>query len=90
MSYAPAVLAGFEGRAGTLEAGREANFVVFDPDATRVVTEDQLYYRHRISPYLGETLRGVVRATYLRGKAVFREGLFAAGVNGRYVSEARR
>ena len=30
-----------------------------------------LHYRHKISPYLGETLRGSVRSTWLRGQRVF-------------------
>jgi allantoinase len=30
-----------------------------------------LHYRHKISPYLGETLRGLVRSTWLRGQRVF-------------------
>ena len=68
MSAAPAALAGFCHRAGSLEPGREANFVVFDPEAEFIVTPDKLHYRHAISPYMGETLNGVVKATYLRGE----------------------
>jgi allantoinase len=30
-----------------------------------------LHYRHKISPYMGETLRGLVRSTWLRGQKVF-------------------
>ena len=90
MSYAPAVLAGMESRAGALKAGREANFVVFDTDAEFVVTEDRLHYRHPVSAYLDETLRGVVQATYLRGEAVFREGAFLPGVRGREISRSTR
>ena len=83
MSAAPAALAGMGHRAGALEAGREANFMVFDPDAEFVVTSARLHYRHAISPYLGETLRGVVEATYLRGEPVFRAGEFISGARGR-------
>ena len=83
MSSAPAALAGMSGRAGALEAGREANFVVFDPDAEFVVRPERLHYRHAISPYMGETLRGVVFATYLRGEVVYREGQFVSAARGR-------
>jgi allantoinase len=83
MSSAPAALAGLGGRAGALEAGREANFVVFDPDAEFVVTPDRLHTRHPISPYVGQTLRGVVEATYLRGEQVYRAGEFVSGAPGR-------
>lgn len=83
MSAAPAVLAGFGDRIGTIKAGREANFIVFDTEAQFVVTPDKLHYRHPISPYMGETLRGIVDATYLRGEPVYRAGEFILGARGR-------
>jgi allantoinase len=85
MSSSPAKLAGINHHAGALEAGRDANFVVFDTDAEFTVTPDRLHYRHPVSPYLNETLRGVVKATYLRGEAVYQEGDFAATPSGREV-----
>jgi allantoinase len=85
MSSAPAKLAGINHRVGALEAGRDANFVIFDTDAEFTVTSERLHYRHTISPYLNELLRGVVKATYLRGEAVYQEGNFAATPSGREV-----
>jgi allantoinase len=86
MSSAPAALAGISHRVGALEAGRDANLVIFDTDAEFIVTPDKLHYRHAISPYLNETLRGAVKATYLRGEAVYREGSFAPKPSGREVT----
>jgi len=83
MSSAPADLAGISHRAGALQAGRNANFVIFNTDAEFTVTPDNLHYRHAISPYLNETLRGAVKATYLRGEVVYREGNFAPRPSGR-------
>jgi allantoinase len=83
MSASPAALAGFTNRIGSLEAGRDANFVVFSPDAEFVVTPEALHYRHLISPYLGERLRGIVDATYLRGEPVYRAGEFISPPRGR-------
>jgi allantoinase len=83
MSSAPAALAGFNDRAGALAPGREANFVVFDPDAAFTVTPDRLHYRYTISPYMGETLKGVVAATYLRGQPIYRNGTFTPTPQGR-------
>ena len=83
MSAAPAALAGFGDRIGTIEAGREANFIVFDTEAQFAVTPDKLHYRHPISPYMGETLSGVVDATYLRGQPIYRAGVFILGARGR-------
>ena len=83
MSSAPAALAGIGDQAGALTVGRDANFVVFDPDAAFTVEVDKLHYRHAISPYLGETLRGAVHATYLRGHAIFRNGTITDAPQGR-------
>jgi allantoinase len=76
MSLAPANLAGCHTRKGRLAAGYDADFVVFDPESEFLVSEDRLHYRHPVSPYLGEKLRGVVKATYLRGRKVFGDGEF--------------
>jgi allantoinase len=76
MAAAPANLAGCHTRKGRLTAGYDADFVIFDPESEFVVTEDRLHYRNPVSPYLGEKLRGEVKATYLRGHLVFSNGQF--------------
>jgi allantoinase len=83
MSAAPAALAGLSNRVGALEAGLDANFVVFDPEAEFPVAADTLFYRHAISPYMEQRLRGVVRSTYLRGEPAFRDGSFISSPRGR-------
>jgi allantoinase len=82
MGEAPARLAGCEKRKGRVAKGFDADFVVFDPEAEFIVTEEHLPYRHRISPYLGEKLLGVVKATYLRGDCVFADGEFPGEPSG--------
>ncbi len=83
MAEGPARLAGCESRKGRIAKGYDADFVAFDPDAEFVATEERLYYRHRVSPYMGEKLRGVVQATYLRGNCVFADGEFHGEPSGR-------
>ena len=83
MAEGPARLAGCESRKGRIAKGYDADFVAFDPDAEFVATEERLYYRHRVSPYMGEKLRGVVQATYLRGNCVFADGKFPGEPSGR-------
>lgn len=89
MAEKPAALAGCGARKGRLEPGYDADFVVFDPEAGFVVNS-QLYHRHAVSPYLGETLRGAVKKTFLRGQAAFSEGSFPGEPAGRESSGSMR
>ena len=90
MAAEPARLAGCDTYKGRISAGHDADFVVFDSEREFVLTKDRLHYRHLVSPYLGETLRGVVNATYLRGYPVFAEGKFPSESRGReYASSIR-
>jgi allantoinase len=85
MSEEPSRLAGCDDRKGRIAEGYDADLVIFDPEAEFVVTEDRLHYRHSVSPYLGEQLRGVVTATYLRGQLAFSGKGFSADAWGREV-----
>jgi len=82
MSAAPAALAGLE-RKGAIAEGRDADLVLWDPDAAFVVDPAALAHRHPVTPYAGRRLRGVVRATYLRGRPVHTDGRWAAEPAGR-------
>jgi allantoinase len=73
MAVAPAQLAGLAAK-GAVAVGRDADLVAFAPDAEFVVTPDLLRHRHKLTPYLGRRLAGVVRRTWLRGVEVFGGG----------------
>ena len=83
MAEGPARLAGCQRRKGRIARGFDADFVIFDPEGEFVVTKERLHYRHPLSPYIGETLRGIVKGTYLRGKPVFLKGEFPGEPIGR-------
>jgi allantoinase len=68
---APARLAGFDGRKGSIAPGKDADLVVWDPDAEFVVDGAQLLHRHKRTPYEGRRLRGRVRETWARGRLVY-------------------
>ncbi|HEY0758112.1 MAG TPA: allantoinase AllB [Acidisarcina sp.] len=82
MAEAPARLAGLQERKGRIEAGFDADFIVFDPDAAVTVTPERLWYRHPISAYMGEQLRGSVKATYVRGRRVYADDVFLGEPHG--------
>ena len=83
MAEGPARLAGCAPKKGRIAAGSDADFVVFEPETELVVTKDHLHQRHTVSPYLDKRLRGVTRATYVRGKPVFEGGQFSLKPNGK-------
>ena len=74
MSAAPARLAGLLHDKGAITPGRQADFVVFDPEAEHVVDGSGLHQRHPQTPYAGRALRGRVLATWLRGEKIFDGG----------------
>jgi allantoinase len=82
LGAAPASLAGLNGRKGVIAGGADADFVAWDPDAEFRVEPDKLHHRHKLTPYAGRTLRGVVRQTWLRGAPVFSNGQFTSGATG--------
>ena len=82
MSAAPARLAGLEHRKGRLAPGFDADIVVWNPDAPVAVHSLALYHRHQLTPYRGRILTGAVRATYVRGVAVYRDGVLTTSLPG--------
>lgn len=81
-STIPAKFAGLSNRKGQIAAGYDADLVVWDPEQRFVVREQALFFKHRVSPYLGMDLCGVVHQTFLRGLEVFDGTQHPAGPTG--------
>jgi allantoinase len=86
MAEAPARLAGLAASKGRIAPGYDADLVAFDPDATFEVAGAGIHHRHKLTPYLGRTLHGVVRKTWLRGRPVFSAGCFEGVPQGTLLS----
>ena len=69
----PAQLFGLSGK-GTLEPGTDADFVVFDPNATQTITAEDNASKADYSIYEGREVTGQVERTYLRGECIAAEG----------------
>jgi allantoinase len=83
LSKAPARLAGLDNVKGSIAVGRDADFVIWDPDADAVVDAAALHHRHAVTPYAGRRLRGVVQQTILRGQVIFDRGALATAPLGK-------
>lgn len=80
MSAEPAKLAGLSEQKGRVAPGMSADLVIWDPEAEFTVDAQALEHRHKVTPYDGHRLKGVVQMTLLRGEPVYREGAFSTPV----------
>jgi dihydropyrimidinase len=71
----PAQLFGLKDK-GAVEAGKDADVVLFDPSASRTIRQADLHHTSDFTPYEGMEVRGAVRTVLSRGRAVVRDGIF--------------
>jgi allantoinase len=70
---------------GAIEPGADADLVLVDLSAEWELRDDELLYRHRLTPYTGLRVRGRVARTLLRGETVFEAGRVISPPAGRLV-----
>lgn len=75
LSATPARLFGLSSK-GALEVGRDADLVLFDPSARRVIRQAELHHTSDFTPYEGMEVAGAVRRILLHGRAVIRDDAF--------------
>ena len=63
-------------RKGAIDVGVDADLVLFDPAARRVIRADELHHTSDYTPYEGFEVSGSVRSVFVRGRAVVRDGAF--------------
>ncbi len=78
MCEAPAELVGLTQK-GRLALGCDADLCVLAPDESFTVDPAELRHRNPISAYVGRTLTGTVRQTWLRGAPVDPDGVTPGG-----------
>jgi dihydropyrimidinase len=89
LATTPARRFGLE-RKGAIEPGRDADLVLFDPSASRIVRQADLHHTSDFTPYEGLPVQGAVRSVLVRGRHVIRDGR-AVGDRGygRFVERGR-
>ncbi len=72
MSASPAALLGLP--KGTLEVGRDADLVLFDPEEEWTIDKEQFVSKGHNTPFHGRTVRGRIKYTISQGKIIYMEG----------------
>jgi allantoinase len=67
----PARQVSLASRKGAIATGCDADLVIWNPEREFVVDATKLEHRHKLTPYNGERLTGVVEKTFLRGHKVY-------------------
>jgi len=73
---APARQVGLSHLKGAIKPGSDADIVIWNPNAQFRVAAAQLYHRHKLTPYNGEILSGLIEKTFVRGHMVYDGGAF--------------
>ncbi len=81
----PARQVGLEKRKGTIAPGLDADIVIWNPDREFPIHPEIIHHRHKLTPYAGEVLRGLVEKTFVRGQMVYDGGAFASNTKGQII-----
>ncbi len=85
MSANAAKLVGLNKYIGTIEAGKYADFAIFNPEESFIVEPDSLHHKNKISAYHHEKLLGKMYTVFLNGEKVYFEGKFSNEPKGKII-----
>ena len=63
-----------ESNRGEIKIGNYADLVIWDPDEKKKISDEDILFKHKISPYIGEELFGTIQQTIVNGETVFQHG----------------
>lgn len=70
----PAKLFGLYPQKGVISVNSDADLVMVDLNESFELKKEDLFYRHKHSPYIGKEFRGKVTTTIVNGQVVFENG----------------
>jgi allantoinase len=75
---------------GRIKVGADADLALVDLDSSFALRAEDLFYRHKISPYVDRTFCGSIVRTVVRGTTVFLDGRIVSEPVGRFIKPSRR
>ena len=86
----PAKLFGLYPRKGTIAVGSDADLVVWDPEETRTIRDEDMFSSSRYSVHSGTVVTGWPTMTLRRGDVVYRDGeILGAAGSGEFLRRER-
>ena len=85
MSKQPAKFIGKDQQKGQISPGFDADLVCWNPDKKYIIKKEVIHHKNKLTPYEGESLYGVVNATFLRGQKVYENGQFLGKSKGKII-----
>lgn len=85
----PAKLYGMYPRKGTIRAGSDADIVIYDPEADRMLRAEEMVGRAGYTPYEGFITRGSIAQVWLRGQLAVDNGTVLATEGGKYIPRGK-
>lgn len=80
---------GLAGAKGSVEAGKDADFILLDSRREWICSREELLTRHAVSPYVGRKFPAVVHGAWLRGERVWSAGEECGRTRGRLLRPTR-
>ncbi|CAF0926739.1 unnamed protein product [Didymodactylos carnosus] len=72
MSDNTSALVHLQQQKGQIKIGRDADFVIWDPDFQFTVDQEKLQIKNKCTPYHGQQLYGKILTTVLRGQIIYK------------------
>jgi len=69
----PAQFLQLDKQKGFIKEGYDADFTIWSPEEDFVVKEESIFHKHKISPYVGRQLSGVIYQTIVNGITVYHD-----------------
>lgn len=81
----PASFIGFKDQKGKIDKGFHADLTIWNPEEQFIVSQDEILFRHKISPYLGTSLYGRVHQTFVNGETVCKDKMIIQKNKGKWL-----
>lgn len=90
MAEAPAKMFGVWERKGSLELGKDADIVIYDPNESFTISAENQHHNCDYTPFEGFETKGSVRDVFLRGVHAVRDGQLTETGRGQYIARNKR